>query len=244
MIFRLICIELMKVKRSLALMMLLACPFMVSLLCFGLQLRINKTSVVAAPMYWMGNTAIWGYFMLPLYIALVTGLLNGNEHRNGTWRLMLTLPISARQLFISKFVLAILFMLGANFILFVMASVAMIIFSAIGLTVNGNFTSSFFQFLSCASISALPILVLQHWISWRVQNIVAPLAVGVLGTMGIVQVGQSKEWVYYPWSYVMNALNASSSEVRIQALTLAFVLATLMLALAIYWVGRKDAEFL
>ncbi len=106
MIFTLIRIELLKVKRSLALLMMLACPLMVNLLCFALELKTNRTGVVKASMYWMGNTAIWAYFMFPLYIALVAGLLNGNEHKNSTWRVMLTLPISARQLFFSKFVLA------------------------------------------------------------------------------------------------------------------------------------------
>ncbi len=243
MILTLIRIELLKVKRSLALLMMLACPLMVALLCFALELKTNKTGVVKASMYWMGNTAIWAYFMFPLYIALVTGLLNGNEHKNGTWRLMLTLPISARQLFFSKFVLAGLFMIGANMILFVISSIAIMVFNAMGLTVKGSMALSLLEFLTYAGISALPILVLQHWISWRVQNIVAPLAIGVLGTMGIMQLGQSKDWVYYPWSYVMNALNASLPEVRMQALMLAFVVAALMLFIATYWVGRRDAEF-
>ncbi|WP_395008917.1 ABC transporter permease [Undibacterium sp.] len=243
MIFTLIRIELLKVKRSLALLMMLACPLMVALLCFGLELKTNKTGVVKGSMYWMGNTAIWAYFMFPLYIALVTGLLNGNEHKNGTWRLMLTLPISARQLFFSKFVLAGLFMIGANVILFLMASIAMMVFSGMGLTVKGSLTSNFMEFLIYASIGALPILVFQHWISWRVQNIVAPLAIGVVGTMGIMQLGQSKDWVFYPWSYVMNALNASLPELRMQALMLAVVVAALMLFFATYWVGRRGAEF-
>ncbi len=243
MIFALIRVELLKVKRSLALLMMLACPLMVALLCFGLELKTNRTGVVKASLYWMGNTAIWAYFMFPLYIALVTGLLNGNEHKNETWRLMLTLPISARQLFFSKFVLAGLFIVGANVVLFVMASIAMLVFNAMGLTVKGGLTSSLMEFLAYASISALPILVFQHWISWRVQNIVAPLAIGVLGTMGIMQLGQSKDWIYYPWSYVMNALNAALPEVRIQALIFSSVVAALMLFVATYWVGRRDAEY-
>ena len=243
MIFTLIRIELLKVKRSLALLMMLACPLMVNLLCFALELKTNRTGVVKASMYWMGNTAIWAYFMFPLYIALMTGLLNGNEHKNSTWRVMLTLPISARQLFFAKFVLASLFMVGANIILFVMASIALMVFNMMGLTVKGDVASSLFEFLIFVSISALPILVLQHWISWRVQNIVAPLAIGVLGTMGIMQLGQSKDWIYYPWSYVMNALNAASPEVRGQALMLAVVVAAVMLFIATYWEGRRGAEF-
>ena len=45
MIFTLIRVELLKVKRSLALLMMLACPLMVAILCFGVQLKTNKKSM-------------------------------------------------------------------------------------------------------------------------------------------------------------------------------------------------------
>ena len=243
MIFTLIQVELLKVKRSLALLMMLACPFMVAILCFGLQLKTNKTGVIRWDMYWAGNTAIWGYFMFPLYLALITGLLNGNEHKNATWRVMLTLPIQSRQLFLAKFVLALMFMLGANVALLVMTSFAILVFALLGFSISQAFEFDFFRFIFFANVSALPILVCQHWISWRVQNIVAPLAVGVIATMGIVQIGQSENWIYYPWSYVMTALNASSIDVRYQALMLASTLGICLLGLLTYWIGRGGAEF-
>lgn len=243
MIIQLIRIELLKVKRSLALLMMLACPLMVALLCFGLQLKTNKTGLIRWDMYWAGSTAIWGYFMFPLYLALITGLLNGNEHRNSTWRLMLTLPIQSRQLFLAKFVLAAVFMFGANFALLLMTSCAIYVFGLLGFSISRAFEFDFVHFMLFANLSALPILIFQHWISWRVQNIVAPLAVGVIGTMGIVQIGQSENWIYYPWSYVMTALNASSADVRHQAIILASTLAACALGILTFWIGRRGVEF-
>ena len=241
MIFRLIQIELLKVKRSLALLMMLACPLMVSLLCFSVQLKTNKTGVIPWTMYWAGTTAIWGYFMLPLYLALMTGLLNGNEHKHATWRLMLTLPITPRQLFLAKFVLALLFLIGANLVLLLSCLLSILVFGVLSYPLDGAFDFRFFHFLWCASLSALPILIWQHWMSWRVQNIVAPLAIGVVATMGILQIGRSEKWIYYPWSYVMAALNGSSSAMQMQAILLASILALLSLGIFTFWVGRQES---
>lgn len=243
MIFTLIRVELLKVKRSLALLMMLACPLMVAILCFGVQLKTNKTGVIRWDMYWAGNTAIWGYFMFPLYLALITGLLNGNEHKNATWRLMLTLPIQSRQLFLAKFALAVIFMFGANLALILMTSLAIFVFGLLGFSTLQAFEFDFLRFIFFACISALPILVFQHWISWRVQNIVAPLAAGVIATMGILQIGQSENWIYYPWSYVMTALNATSIDVRHQAIILASTVAVCLLGILTYWIGRRGVEF-
>ena len=93
------------------------------------------------------------------------------------------------------------------------------------------------------SLASLPILIIQHWFSWRVQNIVAPLALGVIATMGIFQIGQSKDWIYYPWAYVMTAIHASAADARLLALQLAAALGVGLCLVATLWVGRRSAEF-
>jgi len=243
MIFKLIQLEILKVRRSLALLMMLLCPLMVTVLCFFIQLKNHKGGAIRWEMYWMGNTAIWGYFMLPLFIALATGLLNGNEHRNSTWRLMLTLPITARQLFLAKCVLALIFVIGANLALFAQIAVSIGIFGLAGFSTEQAFQYDFVRSFLLASVCSLPIVMVQHWISWRVQNIVAPLALGVVATMGIMQIGQSKDWAYYPWTYVMMALNSKAPDIAARATTLSCLVAGVLLIIATYWVGRKGAEF-
>ncbi|QNB00381.1 ABC transporter permease subunit [Massilia sp. Se16.2.3] len=103
-------LEAMKARRSLALLMMLACPLMVVLLNTGMLLRQVGADGVpprAWEGFWLGNQALWCYFMLPLYLALCTALVNGVEHRQHGWRLMLTLPVGARQLYLAKLLLAL-----------------------------------------------------------------------------------------------------------------------------------------
>lgn len=241
MIIKLMRVELLKVRRSLALMMMFACPLMVALLILGIELKGRHRQSVE--MYWSAHTVVWGSFMYPLYIALVTGLLNGNEHKNATWRVMLTMPVSARQLFVAKLLLALCFIVGANFILMGLVSLSVFGLGAAGHVLPGAFDFSILERVAIMSLVALPIVIVQHWLSWRVQNIVAPLALGVMATMGIMQIGQSKDWIYYPWAYVMTAVHASSADARVLALQLALAVGGGVLLISTMWVGRRGAEY-
>lgn len=241
MILKLMRVELLKVRRSLALMMMFACPLMVALLMLGIELKGRRGPSVE--MFWAGHTAVWSYFMYPLYIALVTALLNGNEHRNATWRVMLTMPVSARQLYVAKLLLALSFIVGANFVLVSLASLNVFVLGLVGHALPGTIDFSILMRVAIMSLAALPIVIVQHWLSWRVQNIIAPLALGVMATMGIMQIGQSKDWIYYPWSYVMTAIHASSPDARTWALQLALFVGGGLMLISTMWVGRRGAEF-
>ncbi len=243
MLIKLFRIELLKIKRSLALLMALACPLMVAVLILGVTLKQS------APVnfdekdwfaFWQSSTAIWCYFMLPLYIALITGLLNGNEHKNQTWRLMLALPISLRQLYFVKALLAWSFVIGANFLLIIYLALTALLLGFLGYPLEAAFNFPVLPSILSLSLACFPILIIQHAISWRYSNIVFPLATGVIATMGIIQVGSSSYWVYYPWSYILMAVNGSTPELQQQALWLSAGIGLLLFALSSYWLGRRE----
>lgn len=241
MIAKLLLAEILKVRRSLALLMAFACPLVVVALNVLIQLKSKHPPVWQ--MFWLGNTAVWTYFMYPLYIALVTALLNGNEHKNATWRVMLSLPVSSSQLYFSKFVLAFLFLLLANIVLFVLCALGIVLLGWLGLPTDGAYEFSYVKAVLTLSVVVLPVLLFQHWLSWRFTNIVAPLTAGVIATMGIMQIGQSKDWVYYPWSYAMTAMNANHPDARVQALQLSLAVTCGLALLSWIWLKRTGLEF-
>ena len=243
MLIKLFRIELLKIRRSLALLMLIACPLMVVVLVFGVGLRQTDAVDFSQKTWfsiWQTSTAIWCYFMLPLYIALITGLLNGNEHKNQTWRLMLSLPISSRQLYFVKALLAWTFVIGANLLLVIYILLAALALGLLGYPMQGAFEFPIGYAVAGTSLACLPVLIIQHAISWRFSNIVFPLATGVIATMGIVQLGSSEYWIYYPWSYILMAVNASAPEMQQQALLLAAGLGTVLFVLSGYWLGKRE----
>lgn len=242
MIMRILRVELLKTRRSLALLMMLACPLMVVLLGFAIQLERKKK--LSWDIYWAGSTALWCYFMLPLFISLVAGLLNGHEHKNAAWRLMLTLPISVRQLYIAKLILGWIFVIGANTVLLLMLALSLFIFSVLGYSVDQFISLKTLLTLMTVSLASLPILIIQHWLSWRFSSIVVPLSVGVISTMAITQFGQSQYWVYYPWSYVMMAVHGKNEVMQNQAMSLALIVSLTLLLISTWWLGKKNARCL
>ena len=65
---------------------------------------------------------------------------------------------------------------------------------------------------------------------------------GVIATMGIVQLGSSKYWVYYPWSYTLMAVNGSAPDMQQKALLLATGLGAALFALTCYWLGKREVS--
>ncbi len=240
--FDLIYLELLKTKRSLALLMMLLSPLAVVIV--NLMLFFHSDGELVAEkgwaVFWAINYSMWGYFMLPLYIALITALLNGIEHKVGGWRLMLSLPVTQWSLFLAKAILAWIYILGASFILFLMILLSIVGLNAMGYEGEGMFNFEFSAKLGYSLFACVAILIIQHIVSWRWTNIVAPLALGVIATMSIVQASSSKFWKYDPWTYILMATNASSETNRVWAIGLSLALAALILACAKLWIDKRE----
>jgi lantibiotic transport system permease protein len=236
-------IELLKIRRSLVLLMTLACPIAVVLLVFIMNLRESSPQTMGQKqwaMLWASVFAMWSWFMLPLYIALSTSLINGNEHRNQTWRLMLSLPITQVELYAAKALVAILLMLGAHLALLVSTSLAIGSLGLFGYPLEGAFRTNSSSMIWAGPIAALPMLVLQHAVSWRIRSIVPPLAIAVMATFAAIQVGSSEYWPWWPWTYPLVATNAASEATRSSALMLAPALTAFVFPLTAWWLGRRQ----
>ncbi|MCG2583293.1 ABC transporter permease [Massilia sp. TS11] len=206
---KLLRIELLKIRRSLALLMLVAIPLVV--VVFNVLVLTHRGNLAALRAeqvggFWMSLVALWAFFMLPLFVALTTGLLNGQEHRNQSWRLMLTLPLSARRLYLAKLLLAWAFAAAGSGLLLLMGALALLGLSAFGLDVRSMWDTPLLTIWGQLALGCLPVVAIQHAIAWRVANLVAPLATAVLATMMITQVASSRYWVWLPWDYALMAV--------------------------------------
>ena len=242
---KLVAVELLKIRRSLALLMMLAIPLVVLLLNFAMLVKRNEIGQIDERtwfFYWNGNTGMWSYFMLPLYMALITGLLSGQEHKNQTWRLMLTLPVSQLQLFVVKGILAWLFVVASTLILMTGTALSVGALVLAGASMEGAFPVELLTMLGKVALTCLPVLVIQHAISWRFQNLVLPLAVSVVATMGVQPIGSSTYWVWYPWSYPVMAMLGSDVAKQQHAMLLAAVIGVALMAISAVLLGRREVE--
>lgn len=243
MIVRLCAIELLKIRRSLVLLTTVACPAAVVAMVFGMNLR-GTPPASATPeqwnLIWAGVSAMWSWFMLPLYVALATSLINGNEHRNQAWRLMLSLPIRRRELYAAKAAVACALMVSAHLVLLGTAAATILALGAFGYPLSGAFDVDPPAMLWAAPVAALPLLAVQHALSWRLRSIVPPLAVAVIATFVSIQLGRSELWSLLPWAYPLIATNAGDAALRQEALILALGLAVVFFPLGAWWTGRGD----
>lgn len=239
----LLTVEAMKLRRSLALLVTLACPLMVVLLLFAVTLKQMPANGMKPAQWgnlWAGVSALWCYFMLPLYVALITTLVNGSEHRNQTWRLMLTLPVGRGELFAAKALVAWGLVAAANAMLVLGMLAALGILFGMGYPTAGMLQAAPLLAIASIPFACIPVLVIQHAASWRMNSVVPPLAIGVVATMGIVQLGSSKYWLYYPWSYPLVASNGGMQGHREHALSLALGVGAALFALSAAWLTRRE----
>jgi hypothetical protein len=144
----------------------------------------------------------------------------------------------APQLFLAKAALAWGCVLGANLALGLLATLAAQLLAAARPTPAGMHDFPLALSLAKVSLACLPVVLIQHALSWRFANFVLPLAVGICATMGIVQLGSSEYWVWFPWSYSLMAASGSDPAAQRLALLLAAGLALGLLGWTTWWAGK------
>lgn len=243
MIWQLFLVELLKMRRSLVLGMTVACPLAVVALVFVVILHQTPVAEMTGErlaMLWVGVMATWSAFMLPLYIALATSLINGNEHRNQTWRLMLSLPIGVEELYTAKALAALVLMLFAHVVLLVTTALGISALKLFGYDLAGAFDLPSSRVLWAAPVAALPVLAIQHGLSWHYRSIVLPLSVAVIATFIGMQVGNSGQWAWVPWAYPLVSASATAVESQILAVMLAPVLGVVLFLASLQLLRRRE----
>jgi len=242
MLIRLCQVELLKLRRSLVLLTTVACPAAVVVLVYGMALRrITPEGMTAAQwsMLWGSASALWSLFMLPLYVGLCTALINGNEHRNHTWRLMLSLPIGRLELYAAKAMVSVLLLLGAQLALVLALALGTGLLGLSGFPLDTALQAELPR-LWAAPVAALPVVTLQHALSWRLRSVVTPLAVSVVATLAAMQVGASPYWYWLPWAYPVAASNGGVESMRLMAVLGGAGLAALLFPLGAWWLSRRE----
>lgn len=241
-LIRLCLVELLKLRRSLVLLTTVACPAAVVALMFGMALRrITPDGMTAAQwsMLWGSASALWSLFMLPLYIGLCTALVNGNEHRNQTWRLMLSLPVGRLELYAAKAMVSVLLLAAAQLALLLALALGTGILGLAGFPLETALQAQLPR-LWAAPLAALPVVALQHALSWRLRSVVTPLAVSVVATLAAMQLGASQYWYWLPWAYPVAASNGGHEAMRDAAVLLGPMLAAVLFPLTAWWLSRRE----
>lgn len=232
--------ELIKLQRSLALLLVVAAPTLVALFLLLLGLRDGQQQPWEA--WRQSASAIWAFFMLPMSVTALTALMAQTEHAPRAWDQLRALPIARWRIYGAKafVVLAVILIMSALCLGLTVAAghlVALIRPENAPTGPMGLVQAS----LTMGRIFAAAILMvaIQFFLAIRFSSFVPGLVLGIAGTFFATVATGAKQGVFLPWQMPVNVLSTEGWRVN-TALGLGLGGGLLVLALAIAWLSRRD----
>ena len=213
MFFRVLFTECLKLKRTLALWMVLVSPLVMVLLQFAISAKgarvFLQTGKDAWPPMVHQTVEVWTLLMMPMFVTLETSLLAGLEHTGKNWKSLLALPAPRWTLYVTKLVVTIslLWMAHAVLIVGTIGSVRLLKILYPALNLGSMPLSPFVAPMLRVSVSALLAVAIQHWVSLRWHSYTVAMGFGMCAMIVGVFAVQSKilgSW--FPWSLPIRAV--------------------------------------
>jgi pimeloyl-ACP methyl ester carboxylesterase len=208
--------EVLKLKRTLALRMVLLAPALVALLSLLAQsaaILTGRSDLTATLWHSHSQTSLtmWAIFLLPLLITIETALLAGIEHDEKQWKHTFALPVPRTSVYFAKFAVAQALAALSTLVLcaFIVVTGWLLILWHPSLAAAGAppVASIVGRALGCW-LAAGPILSINLWIALRWPSFTVPLGAGIAGTFFALFASSAKVAAYYPWLLPLDFLAA------------------------------------
>ena len=199
--------ELLKLRRSLALLLCVAAPSMVAVLA-AVMLMDRKTSSDWQT-FAISSSALWSFFMLPMTVTALTVLVAQMEHGPRFWNHLLALPVPRWRIFTAKAAVVLLLVGAMTAALAVLIPLAGRVAEALagGTQLTGAYDSKAHVLLLARMFEgSLLLIAIQLWAALRFRSFVQPLVIGIGGTFVAVVATGSRQGAYFPWLIPTNAL--------------------------------------
>jgi hypothetical protein len=213
--------ESLKLKRTIAVKMVVVAPVAVVLLTLFLAsqapfstLHKGNRAIDAWGALSRVNFQFWGLLMLPLYVTLQTALIAGLDHTDNQWKALFARPVPRWTVYVAKLIVLLLMVM-------VSAGILAVCILAEGLFLQwfdaglgfGKTAPVAFVAGQAARMTALAFLFLtiQHWVSLRWRSFSVATGFGIVamvtGFAMLLAAGPYGAWPqYFPWSLPMLAV--------------------------------------
>jgi hypothetical protein len=205
MLHRYIVAEVLKLRRSLVLLLCLAAPSCVAVLTTLITLRVERAPDLHQ--FAMGTPGIWAFAMLPLAITALSVLLAQMEHGPRTWHHVLTLPGARPNVYLAKGLVMLALIAGMSMLLWVQILLSGAIVGALRSDTTGTIDAAALAWLLAKMAAATTLVaMLQLWVALRFRSFVPPLVFGIAGTFAAIVATSAEEGIYFPWLMAVNVL--------------------------------------
>jgi hypothetical protein len=249
-IFAIYSAELLKLKRTIAFLLTILIPVLLALLITIMVLDKHPENYNEEMFFSMLSStfSIWSIIVLPMFLAIQTGLISATEKTTGQWKHIFCLPVPKWKILLTKW-LAILTVTFAAHTLVVLLYLAT--FPIIQLIVpHVAFipymdTMDFAYFLMILCFTSIGLSSIHYVFSLFLPGLVGNIGLGISAVtlaMGLTWGGHFIE--YFPWTMPMAAL-ANFVDINIDfipavALFTSMVTAIIWLIPGIFTFSRKD----
>ncbi|CAG4997523.1 hypothetical protein DYBT9275_01792 [Dyadobacter sp. CECT 9275] len=183
--------ELMKLKNTFALWLTILGALFMPVLLLSAYLISTKEFVPAS------GTNPWHEYLLRTFngnclfstgfILLIIGLILNVEHKAHSWKHLFTLPVSRAKLYFVKLTFIFTTILVFIILYFVFA-ISMghflgIVKTELKFSEFGVPSGYILKFITDFFVSIIPMVIIQYWISIRMENLVTSLGLGLLGLL-------------------------------------------------------------
>jgi lantibiotic transport system permease protein len=208
MFFRVLSTECIKLKRTLALWMVLVSPLVMVLLEFAVYAKGARGGFLqsgkdAWPPMVRQTIEVWTLMMMPLFVTLETSLLAGLENTGKNWKSLLTLPSPRWTVYVSKLVVTISLLWAAHAVLIVGTIGSGLLLKLLypGLNLGSMPLRPLVMPMMRVSLSALLAVAIQHWVSLRWHSYTVAMGFGMCAMIGgIFAVQSTVIGSWFPWS--------------------------------------------
>lgn len=209
MLHRYLIAEILKLRRSLALLLCVAAPSCVAGLTLVISLNVEGPPILTK--YGMGVSGLWSIAMMPLAVTALSVLVAQMEHGPRSWHHLLTLPGARPHLYLAKALVMLALVTSMAALLWVETLftgwlIATIRSDAKG-AVDGLWMANTLMRITAAAIL---MAMLQLWVALRFKSFVPPLVFGIAGTVVALAAQSAQKGMYFPW--LMSAAMMTSPE--------------------------------
>ena len=192
--------EVLKLRRSLALLLCFAAPLCVA--AFATVILATAKGPKAWDRHLDEGLAMWSFFMLPMSVTALAILVAQIEHGPRMWNHLLAWPVRRTSLFLAKAVTVAGLLLVMQVLVYAgLYAAGWLVEAALpGAQLHGDLQLRGMAVgLGAMAVGAIPMVVIQLWAALRFRSFVPPLVIGILGTFAALVITASGTDVFIPW---------------------------------------------